>query len=399
MSVTVDIKAKRFGAADQAWRLFPGVGYRHYEVMREYSRVFIDLPVLPALPRGEISKDTFPISDLARSMSLAPLVFRTDDKAADRVDELKSSDFGGARWSQRRSVALGWIKALYRTASIGDIVVVPGPGYRKNEEGELELKPSLIGEIVGETERWTENGPQQYTSARLLTRRVRWFPDAQEDQLSAKTALLLRTQNALIAMPKDELEGVLGAAFKNVVTDDETIARFTTKNLDFRSYDAHQFLAFVQAVTAALKAAKEGEELVHQSVYEIAGRMQRDLRYVVEQDANIHSPGYSTLKMALAEAAGTAKNVPLVVATLFAIATSPGAQPFDAENQPDVNLSNSESAALDPCDPEFGLEQDVRDTLAIIGLDRWRDEFCPVAQAAQQHEGFKSLSTVPNTGN
>lgn len=394
MTVTIDIKARKFTSTDQAWRLFPGTGYRHYEVMREYSRVFLEFPDLPALPAGEISRDNLSIADLARSMALASFAFRADENGEQRLQEARDADYERSIWTQRRSGALGWINTLYRTASVGDIIVVPGPGYRKNAEGDLEFKPTLIGEIVGEAERWTERGPQIYTNARLMTRRVKWFPDAEEEQLSAKTALLLRTQNAFVKMPKDELEGVLGAAFKNVVTDDETLAQFITRSNDVRSYDAHQFSVFVQAVSAAMKASREGTQLAHVSVYEIAGRLDRDLCYVVEQDANYHSPGYSTLKMAFAEAAETAKNAPLVIAVLFALATDVSAQPFDDNNQPDVNLRNSKSAALDPCDPEFGLEQDVRDTLAIIGHQRWQDQFCPAARAAEDHEGFRSLSTV-----
>lgn len=398
MPTVVDIKTKKFGTTDRAWRLFPGVGYRHYEVMLEYNRVFLDYPHLPFPGTAEVSQDNYAISDLAKSMALAPIAFSRSDSIDERLRETNQGDYSRSRWTQRRRLALGWIRGLYQTAKVGDIVVVPGPGYRRNEEGEYELRPTLIGEIVGETERWTEEGPKEYVDARLLTRRVRWFRGATEDQLSVRTVNLLRTQNALVAMPRDELEGVLGAAYKNVVTETETLARFTTTNRDFRSYDALQFLVFVQGVSAAIRTAREGGHLADSSIFEIAGRMERDERYVVEQDANIHSPGYSTLKIAFDAAAATAKNAPLVIAVLFALATTPGAQPFDEDGQANVNLTNTESAALDPCDEEFGLEDDVRDTLNVIGLDRWRNEFCPVARAAQDHEGFRSIATVPDLG-
>jgi len=398
MAVTVDIKTKSFTASDRAWRLFPGVGYRHYFVMKEYSRVFLDYPRLPPIPKTEVTRESYPLSDFAKSIALASVAFRNSERADELIEAINARDFSRSRWSQRRSVALGWVKGLYQTAKVGDVIVVPGPGYRKNDAGEYELNPTLIGEIVSETERWTEQGPVQYTRSQLLTRRVKWLPGATEEQFSAKTLGLLRTQNTLVAMPKDELAGVLGAAYKNVVMQDETLARFTTENRDFRSYDAHQFLVFVQAVTAAIKVSREGGEIPHKSVYEMAGRMERDARYVVEQDASIHSPGYSTLKTAFGLATDTAKNAPLVIAVLFALATEPNAKPFGPDGQPNVNLTNTESAALDPCDEEFGLEEEVRATLSVIGLDRWQDQFSPVAKAAQDHEGFKSLATVPTQG-
>ncbi|WP_156799314.1 hypothetical protein [Oceanicola granulosus] len=357
--------------------------------------VFLEFPNLPFVTSdSRLEKSPRTASTLARSIHLASFVYRTGSDAELRLAEEEERDFSNARWSKKRSLARGWVNALYAEARVGDVVVVPGPGHRKMADGSWKLFPTLIGEIVGETERWA-GAPYPYSQGRLLTRRVRWIPDAHEGQLSPRLALALRTQNALVRLPAGELEQVLGAAFKNVVLKNETLARFLTSNPEFHSYENYHFLSFIQATCAAFRSAEQRSELVGNSIFEIAGSMERDSEYVVEQDANIHSPGYSTLKVLFPDTGSRrAKNLPLIIACLFALAASPEASPFDADGSPNVNVSNSESPELDPCDPEFGLEKDVRDTLDAIGYDRWVNEWCPTARSAQENDGFEALPTV-----
>lgn len=47
MVLVVDLKVRKFSEDDSAWRLFPGVGYWHFDTMEEYGRVFLEYSDLP----------------------------------------------------------------------------------------------------------------------------------------------------------------------------------------------------------------------------------------------------------------------------------------------------------------------------------------------------------------
>ncbi|WP_297539354.1 hypothetical protein [Roseovarius sp.] len=57
---------------------------------------------------------------------------------------------------------------------------------------------TLVGEIVGDPEIWTNRGPGNLLQGRYVVRRVRWLANVNELELDPKVAVALRTQNALI---------------------------------------------------------------------------------------------------------------------------------------------------------------------------------------------------------
>ena len=209
-----------------------------------------------------------------------------------------------------------------------------------------------------------------------------------EGDLEIATRHSLRTQNALVRIRADELEPVLGAAYKNVRVDGEYLARFITRNNDFTAHESFHFQAFVMATAAALSRSQvENGQLFNDSIYAIAATVPRAHEFVPEQDSSIHSPGYTTLK-----AHGI---IPMVVACLFALAIDATADPYDTGRNPDVTVINSESVALDPCSPDIGIEQGVRESLRIIGYQRWQ-EMCEAARRANENEGFEPITSVTN---
>ncbi|MBF9048151.1 hypothetical protein LSUCC0031_13595 [Rhodobacterales bacterium LSUCC0031] len=353
--------------------------------MKNNGVVFLDLPRLPPPGSAGYIKDEATAENLARSLDLSQFSLRKDEAALEKFSEIISNNYQGARWSQRRSLALGWINGLYSEAKVGDVIVVPAPAFVRDPDGNTQTADTLIGEISGGPERWIEGAPEEYRNARYLVRRVKWFESVSENDLSFRSTLSLRTQNALVRLRAEHLDQVLGAAYKNVMLDDEFLARFLTRNADFRSFEAYHFLGFVMGCTAAYRAFESKETLEGTSLYEIAARLPRDLQFVAEQDASIHSPGYSTLK--------ATRLTPFVTMCLFSIAVSGDAQPFDEDGRADVQVINSESLALDPCAPDIGVDEAVRETLNIIGYDRWQ-RFCEAALHAHEHEGFEPQSEV-----
>ena len=393
MGIVIDIKTRVFDDDDRAFRLFPGQGYRYFREMRDNSIVFLDNPGFPLPgPHGyERSQDT--LESIARSEEKRPFVNANSDGLRAEIATLDAKDFSNSRRGKKRDLTLACLNGLYHEAKVGDLVVVPSPGIIKNDGGRFEKAFTLVGEIVGEPERWTRENPRNLFLGEYIVRRVRWLAKVNELELDPQVALTLRTQNALIAMRARSFERVLGAAYKNIVIGNEFLARFVTDNPEFTAFENFHFNAFVMAVVAARRRIENGEHTWEngESIYDIASMVSGDDQLVPDQEASIHSPGYMTLRGSLL--------VPAVMSALFALALETDAQPMtpDGHGANEISVINSESMAFDPC--ELGIEQGVRDALNILGYQRWL-QIQGACQNASENEGLRSITTVtPGTDN
>lgn len=380
MSLVVDLKARVFGEDDKAYRIFPGVRYRHYDIMSKLGVVFLDYPGLPLSSGGHYGRTDEVKEAIVRGERYADVAYRKSDRVAEMMADVASQDLSNTRWSRRREQALSWINGLYHEIAAGDLVVLPGPiGYRDDE-----ARPTLVGEVISGTERWKE-GPGAYANAGLLVRRVRWLAEIDERDLDHRTYRSLRTQNALISMRAELLRPVLGAAYQNVIVNGDFLARFQTTGAEFNARESYHFQAFVLAVVEAYSRRSEADvtRQLDDSIYAMAAAVKRGERDIPEQDFSIHSPGYTTLK-------GSA--IVFVVSALFALALEAQAEPIDSNGAVQVRLENSDSARYDPCEVD-GIDDATRETLRAMGYNRWQ-EACRAAQAANEDEGFSPRATV-----
>lgn len=321
LSIVIDIKTRVFDDEDVAYRLFPGQGYRHFKAMKEYSVVFLDNPGIPLPGLNGYDKDDVTLQAIARSEEKQPVIKASGDNLATELRQIDEKDFTNSRWGAKRELNRGWLNALYSRAKIGDLVVLPSPGIIKNDEGEWEKAYTLVGEIVGNPERWERNGPDNLLLGKYIVRRVRWLAQVNESELDPKVAIGLRTQNALTALRARSFERVLGAAYKNIVLGNEFLARFITTDEEFTSFESFHFNAFVMAVVAACRRAEAGEGPWDDdaTIYDIAAHVQGQDDLVPDQESSIHSPGYMTLR--------GSKLIPAVMSALFALAVAAHADP------------------------------------------------------------------------
>lgn len=388
MSIIIDIKTRVFDADDKAYRLFPGQGYRHYKTMKEQSVVFLDNPGIP-LPGGTgYPKDDVTLAEIVRSELKQSFVHANGDNLVAELTAVDQRDVSTVRWSKRRELSLAWLNGLYHEAKIGDLIVVPGPGYVRSDENDWVKAKTLIGEIIGDPERPERGRPGNIASGRYVIRRVRWLAEIEELELDRQVAVSLRTQNALIALRATSFERVLGAAYKNLVLGEEFLARFVTTNAEFTAFESYHFNAFVMAVVAACRSMEnnEGPWPVGHSIYDIAAEVTRQDDLVPDQESSIHSPGYLTLR-------GSTILAPAVMSALFALSlvTGAGADPFAGAGPAQVSVINSESAAFNPCD--VGIEGSVREALTIIGYDRWQ-QMCLAGRKSNDNDGLNSITQV-----
>ena len=388
MVLKVDVRTRVFDSGDQAWRVFPGPSYRYYDEMRSDGRVFLNFLGLPVPPEGGYEQNEFTLETIVKSVDYVNALYGKGDLAAE-IKEIEAYDYSKSRWSRNRLQSLAMLNSLYSEAKKGDLVVIPSPSWtRIDDTDEWSEKPTLIGEITGDTRvasRGTIDGRQL---PHILVRPVRWLAEVDERDLARTTKRSLRTQNALVRVPTDELKSVLGAAYKNVILGDEHLARFVTSNADFKAYESFHFQSFVMASAAAyLKATGAGDFVKKASIYAVAADTPRDSDAVPEQETSIHSPGYTTLK--------AKRSIPLVIAALFALALSGDTSFFQPDGTVILDVVNTESVAYDPCSPEIGLDEEIRRTLQMMGLNRWR-EMCQAARMANEHEGFQPVARVSN---
>lgn len=385
MSIVIDIKTRVFDDDDKAYRLFPGQGYRHFKAMKEHSVVFLDNPGIPLPGNDGYDKSDDMLLQLVRSEEKQSFVNADGENLQAELQAIDSKEFARSRWGKKRELSVGWLNALYHTASVGDLIVVPSPGIMKNDEGEWQKTFTMVGEIVGEPERWVRGAPPNLGLGGYVVRRVKWLADINELELDAQVALALRTQNALIAMRARAFERVLGAAYKNIVLGEEYLARFVTTNAEFTAFENYHFNAFVMAAVAACRRVEnmEGPWADGPSIYDIAAEVTRDDNLVPDQESSIHSPGYMTLR--------GSPLLPAVISALFALSLAANADPFAGAGVNQVTVVNSESAAFNPCD--VGIELAVRDALNIMGYDRWQ-QACLAGQKSNENEGLQSITTV-----
>ena len=396
----IDIKTRVFTSRDRAFRLFPGASYRYFEAMRDHSLVFLEIPGLDRPGEGGYPESPETLRMLAKSEYVR----------AGRVFE--PVDLDRARWGSKRRQNLAWANRLYHEMQRGDMIVLSSPQFVKDEHGEWVKGRSLIGEISGRPRSWNR-APARLRDLDFLVRSVKWLGEVDELELDRRSYMALRTQNPLIVLPASSFEKAIGAAHSNVLFEDHYLTRFHTAEETFTAFESFHFNAFTMAVAAAYECYKNGGEFdPDASIYEIAASIGQDNPLVPDQFSIINSPGFVTLKSLMM--------VPVLTAALFGAALgdtggrvhsegdleqvqdqvhaqaqaqprAPAPGPIDKPNPEQVQVVNSSSTVLDPC--EAGIEDAVRGVLDMMGYNQWR-QLCEAARKASDQQGLRPAVKV-----
>lgn len=176
MSIVVDIKTRVFDDTDVAYRLFPGQGYRHYQIMKNNSVVFLDNPGIPLPSADGYAKDDDLLVEITKSEEKQSLIYADDVGLDSQPQHIDTKVYEDLRWGPKRDLNRGWLNALYHTAKIGDLVVVPSPGLVKNDNGDWVRSKTLVGEISQCPRKmgtiWSakyDQGPVSYTTGSLVS--------------------------------------------------------------------------------------------------------------------------------------------------------------------------------------------------------------------------------------
>lgn len=397
----IDIKTRVFTSGDKAYRLFPGASYRYFEAMRDHSVVFLDIPGIDRPRENGYPENPETLRMLAMSEYIRE----------GRLPE--PAELDRIRWGSKRRQTLAWANRLYHEMQRGDMIVLPSPQFVEDEHGEWVKGRSLIGEISGYPRHWNRP-PARLRSLDFLIRSVRWLGEIDELELDRSSFMNLRTQNPLIVLPASSFERAIGAAHKNVLFDDHYLTRFYTAEESFTAFESFHFNAFTMAVAAAYECYGNGGEYdPDASIYEMAASLGQNNPLVPDQISMISSPGFVTLKSLMM--------VPVLTAALFGAALGqtedgvhyegdfeqaqaqvhaqaqaqvqnpPVPVPIAKPNPEQVQVVNSGSIVLDPCDA--GIEDAVRGILDMMGYNQWR-QLCEAARKASDQQGLRPAVEV-----
>ena len=387
----IDIKTRAFRDSETIYRLFPGKGYRYFNVMRDNSAVFLDMPGIPFPEEGGYPKTTDTLQEMAKADERAPKVWnslRRKDyveaiyelrKDLSEIDDSSPSRYS---WSKRASMYHGWMNLLYSNMRIGDVVMIPSSQINRNVL-EHRIPPSLlIGTIKSSARRLTSHSDERINAASFLSRPVSWIVEMEERDVANFISPSIRTSNVVVGLNARFLHQVISSAYLNVNIGNEYLSRFTTKSAEFMAYRNYHFSAFAMAVSAAYQAAVEGNRIrSDRSIYELAASVNPDVAVIPIQDVLIRSPGHTTLRHAT--------NVTLIVSALFALAGQ-ATEEYRPEDLRNLLVVNSEPTREDICDP---IKSHIDDAIRLLGYERWQ-QLCRAKVLASENDGLSSATAV-----
>ncbi|MCY4653714.1 MAG: hypothetical protein OXC95_11190 [Dehalococcoidia bacterium] len=374
MTITFDLRTKTFAPPRNAFRLFPGDGYRFYDIMCEHSVVFLDAPMMSLPGRHGYPETHSTLLELARAEIASHPRFSIDDERYLELPSLHDNtppSFGvipvssTILWSQKRRQMLRWINMLHHEANIGDIVMLPSPGYIKIKDGTYAEVQTLVGEITSNSFRWFPPHDSAFHSKNYIARQVEWRGGIKEHELGKTTTKLLRTQNAMLKVNSRDFPLVLGRAYGNALVDDDCYARFSTSSDSFTSFYNFHFHALCMAVVAALSDDGQHNGLFDNDkhIYEILSGFSPSDDLFPEIIINIQSPGDAIFK-------SKKTLIALVFSSLVAASDAVGTDLFDASGLRETQLINSTDTLPPECLPTIDMQK--KKTLDIIGMERWR---------------------------
>lgn len=253
------------------FKVFPGKGYRFYDVIKDTSTVFLDirgLDVLSDSPATWNDKEVLAII------------------AADRANRRPAAKPGSHK--KRRSGVdqrdLGFLKGLLLQAKKGDLLVVPAEGYRRDV---------LIGEIVDDpgSVRWITAKDGDGTSI-FAGRAVQWRAVIEKRHIEPKLLDRLHTPIAFFVIEPSLREQLYELAFESYVYKDVYVSTFRTSKERFTSADNLIASIWFNGLAATRNAVEQGQgDTIASQHFVSVALLPTGAENQNELELNINSPG------------------------------------------------------------------------------------------------------------
>ncbi|HMG48783.1 MAG TPA: hypothetical protein VK614_15150 [Allosphingosinicella sp.] len=341
------------------YKLFPGKGYKFYEIQHATKLAFLDI------------RDLETLGDDPLKWTDKQLLSVISHDRVQRIIEGGGKAPGKIRVSTGDKQALTFLRGLTR-AKKGDLIAVPGSGYRSEV---------LIGQITEHPGKLRSTRVKERTGTHTyFGRRVQWVATLQKRLFDLELINLLQSRAAFFDIGRSHYAEIHRIAFDSYVYDGQFVGVFKTSKSVFTPKDNLLTSVWFELMEVVAEASSDGTLLKLDNIYDVV--IQSDLKEDERQDLSIsiQSPGKFRLRGLVA--------TPLVTMALFAMASSgvTYTQALGAE------ITAHAVADIDrQCMGE--VDESVKDYLRILGKDRW-EQACKVAMRARTQATLETQATV-----
>ncbi|MCM2434109.1 hypothetical protein [Agrobacterium rosae] len=364
--INVDIHTKIIRSDTRIVVARPGARYMFFTQFWENNFVGPDLPGLD-FPEFENFEDIPQITErIKRSVEIRRLSRQVDhdEPLMEDLDYYDASNNPRIRQFERV------VAAYFKNTKKGDLVVLPPINFKGD---------ALIGEFTGEPSDVETLMLPRYGDEPLSGRAVRWLSKIPKQKLPAQTLDALQKPNPIFLVERSAWPDIFRRAYGSYSFDGDYSARFAVTSERFNIADDFIIQAFFNFVSANSDRIDNDEtDLLDLREGAFAAGDAAPELYT-----NVNSPGGLSLK--------AAKITPIVIATMFALATEAGPDAYYAAVNDAIVFGNSLATAGDDC--VVPVRNQVVSQLTFLGYDKWA-EACEAARAAAQKTGISTTVKV-----
>lgn len=357
MGVEVKLDSHLLPDDHKVWKLFPGKGYKFYDLIAGSSLVFVDVRSLGDL-KGKPSEWTD--GAILNAIS-TDRVKRSVSKGGKQPSRLVNS--------QGDKANLTFLKGLLFTAKKGDLVAVPGAGYDSLVRiGKLLDEPGVLKTVDGLDDRSLQT---------FYGRRVKWVGEIAKRRFSKDVIAQLQSRATFFDVGRSHYEEFYNLSFDSYVYDSQFVSTFRTTKDIFTSKDNFLTSVWFELLEVLHESSVDGEKLpAKASIYDLV--IDSDIDEDVRDDLSIsiQSPGWFRLRALM--------QTPLVTSAIFLLAVA--GTPFQAALASQVTATTV-GHATQTCLVE--VDKSVKDYLELLGKDRW-ESACKLASQAEKEATLKT---------
>jgi hypothetical protein len=349
--------------------IHPGDNKRFYNDFQFTEAVFLDLPGISFSTPPDMNN-----TNLRNTLRMSRRIanWRRSGSPVDAIPSRNSSKYAIASEGVNAPKFAHEVHALYTQAKAGDLVIVPGKGYKSTV---------LFGEILNDFDPEFTVNSVRYPDETVAARRVKWLPiSLAKRQFNQRLVTLMQNRQAIIEVTREQdRREIYALAYGDYiwressgnlirVSKDQIDLNDLNKAVDLTNYFASQYLALKKGELDNFLSLEFNQAI---DVY-------YEKQYFGGVNVEIHSPGYFERAMKKAAMAG-------YVSAMLALS---GAG-VTAEQSANVSVVNSANSSASICDIE--LEADIRQTMEMYAnLHLWEEDICPRREATKATVGLQT---------
>ena len=364
--VTVDLRTKFIPESRRVYILFPGAGYRYFEIMDTSGTIFLDVPGFPLGPNEQFGQ----LTDIVERITVSDRIksWHLRQRPERELPPRRVSELGPIRRTPAKRQFAGLLRNFFTTLKQDDIIIVPGQSLEDDVLfGEVRLEKGIVFTDV-----------PTLPGEKVPALGVQWIKRVKRRVIPAWLEHKIASPNPLRQIEAEHFDAIFDLMYERYSYRGYFACKYDVSSPEFSSLDSFLFQQIVLYISALHEDYFEGniEDIASKPIAVIASSIEYsddipDLRI------SINSPGHIVLY---------AKNmIPIVVAAMMTVAAA--APPAAAGETPLVSFVNSvdRSSASKECQADVTAE--VMEDLAAMGYVRWQ-ELCAIEAQARLRTGI-----------